>query len=107
MQDNNIIPNFSHSNEPSSKASIASVYFTPQRVIDRIKKLKNKSSPGCDGMPAVLFKTLASVIATPLSLLYNLSLSSGTVPTCWKSAVVIPIYKKGDPSSPVNYRPIF
>ena len=34
------------------------------------------------------------------------SLSQGTIPDDWRKVLVIPIYKKGDRSNPVNYRPI-
>ena len=36
----------------------------------------------------------------------NLSLSSGTVPTEWKLANVVPLLKSGDPHDISNYRPI-
>ena len=39
-------------------------------------------------------------------LLFNFSLSSGSVPRTWKQANVTPIHKKNDPSDESNYRPI-
>ena len=42
----------------------------------------------------------------PLLHIYNLSFLSGAVPNKLKIAKVIPIYKKGDPTHPGNYRPI-
>ena len=38
--------------------------------------------------------------------LFNLSLSSGIVPTDWKLSNVTPVYKAGDPKLVSNYRPI-
>ncbi len=38
--------------------------------------------------------------------LYNASLSSGMVPSAWKHAHVVPIFKKGDRAVPANYRPV-
>jgi hypothetical protein len=38
--------------------------------------------------------------------LFNLSLSKSEFPTKWKTASVIPLFKKGDKSSISNYRPI-
>jgi len=51
-------------------------------------------------------KLSADSICVPLTTIYNLSLESGIVPTDWKTANVVPIFKEGDPSDPGNYRPI-
>ena len=53
-----------------------------------------------------LLKELAQPLALPLSDLFNMSLSSGSVPNIWKKANVSPIHKKNDPSDVSNYRPI-
>ena len=45
-------------------------------------------------------------MAYPLSVLFNTSMSSGTVPGDWKLATVKPIFKKGTRASASNYRPI-
>jgi hypothetical protein len=39
-------------------------------------------------------------------MVYNQSLICGKLPTVWKTARVVPVFKKGDASSPSNYRPI-
>lgn len=36
----------------------------------------------------------------------NLSISQGMFPSAWKSSVIVPIFKSGDPHSASNYRPI-
>lgn len=41
-----------------------------------------------------------------LWILFNLSLSTGIFPSKWKSSIVTPIYKSGNKSHIVNYRPI-
>src|SRR6218665_3237493 len=61
-----------------------------------------------DSMPTWLLKTCIDLIAPYIASLFNLSLSSGIVPTSYKDAYVIPRLKKptlpcGDLS---NYRPI-
>jgi hypothetical protein len=35
-----------------------------------------------------------------------MSFLSGILPAIWKTAIVCPVFKKGDPSQPINYRPI-
>ena len=53
-----------------------------------------------------MLKIAAGTIAPQLSTLFNLSLSTGTVPTAWKLSNVTSVYKAGDPSLATNYRPI-
>ena len=55
--------------------------------------------------PTVL-KNLSNEIALFLSVLFQKSLDSGQVPHDWTKACVTPIFKKGDKSDPINYRPI-
>ncbi len=55
--------------------------------------------------PAVL-KAIATLVAQPLTDLFNLSLVSAEVPDDWRSAIVCPIFKKGDREDPGNYRPV-
>jgi len=41
-----------------------------------------------------------------LAHIFSLSLISGIVPQMWRTAVVVPIYKKGPADRAVNYRPV-
>jgi hypothetical protein len=41
-----------------------------------------------------------------LARLFNMSLSKGIFPACWKLANILPIFKKDDPSITLNYRPV-
>jgi len=104
--DDGLTPPFS-ANLPSDIA-IDSISFHIPKLIRIIRKIKskNKLSYGPDGYPAKLLTALAPVIAEPLSLMYSSFLSVGQMPTAWKSAIVTPVFKKGSPSDPANYRPI-
>jgi len=61
-----------------------------------------------DPMPTWLLKTIIDLLAPYIASLFNISLSSGTVPTCYKDAYVTPRLKKSmlprDELS--SYRPI-
>ena len=47
------------------------------------------------------------MIASSLTHIYNLSLTTATFPSDWKRAIVCPIFKnRGEKSDPSNYRPI-
>ncbi|VEN58210.1 unnamed protein product [Callosobruchus maculatus] len=71
-----------------------------------IKRLKNKKSPGQDNLYTETIKKVSGHISKPLTYLFNLSIECGRFPEPLKTAVVIPIFKKGDKLDPCNYRPI-
>ena len=77
-----------------------------EEILTELKNLKRKKATGLDNLPPGLLKDAARVIAKPLTFIINLSLSSGVVPTDWKMAKVIPIFKSGSIAEIDNYRPI-
>ncbi|KAL9960121.1 hypothetical protein ACROYT_G033530 [Oculina patagonica] len=68
--------------------------------------LKRKKATGLDNLPPGLLKDAAEVITKPLIFIINLSLATGVVPTDWKVAKVIPLFKSGSTAEIDNYRPI-
>ena len=52
------------------------------------------------------FKECCHELARPLSTLFSLCLRSGVQPAAWKTANVVPVYKKASRSLPANYRPV-
>ena len=59
-----------------------------------------------DQVPLKIFKAIMPCILEPLTHIINLSLSTGEVPSCCKTARITPILKSGDGEDPNNYRPI-
>ena len=53
-----------------------------------------------------MLKECSSEIATILALIYNESLTQGTVPDDWRQSNVAPIFKKGEKYDAANYRPV-
>ena len=49
---------------------------------------------------------LKAYISKPLEIVFNASISTGVVPSDFKIANVVPVFKKGSQSSLCNYRPI-
>merc|ERR1719264_2110283 len=68
--------------------------ISTEETEEEIVKLKNSSSVGPDGISNWLMKTAAKALAVPLTLIFNLSISSALFPTSWKHAIVIPLWKK-------------
>jgi len=48
----------------------------------------------------------AASVAQPLAIMFQESFQSAILPSDWKSANIIPIFKKGDKTDPNNYTPV-
>ncbi len=68
--------------------------------------LKNSKAKDAFGMDTILLKTLKQSLIAPITTIINRSMNEGTFPNSWKSAVITPIFKSGDPAIKSNYRPI-
>ena len=75
-----------------------------------IQKLLSDQSPnkasGPDQIPARILKLCSGELAPILAAFFNQSLESGDLPPDWLMSHITPVYKKGNHSSPSNYRPI-
>ena len=81
--------------EPTSQTEILRI----------INNLPGKSS-GCDGISNILLKEIAPLILTPLTKIFNQSISQGVFPDCIKLAEISALYKSKDRELCTNYRPI-
>lgn len=80
--------------------------FSPEAVRRKLEKLQTDKSPGPDDIHPHLLNACAEAVAEPLSLIFQESYQTGILPAQWKSANIVPIFKKGNRSDPANYRPI-
>ena len=71
-----------------------------------IEKFNRNKSAGDDNIGNIIIKRVAKEIVKPLRQIFNLSISTGSVPEKLKIAKVIPIYKKQDAEIFSNYRPV-
>ena len=76
------------------------------QAIELLSSLNPNKAAGPDCISSRILKALADELYRPLAALYQNSLNSGLVPNQWKSALVTPIFKKGDKHNPANYRPV-
>ena len=75
-------------------------------VSSTLRSLKNRKTGGVDQIPSFIYQELEPLIISPLTYVINLAISKNEFPDCWKTALVIPLYKKENPKMPGNYRPI-
>lgn len=77
-----------------------------ENLLDKLKSLDLRKGPGPDGIPPIFIYKCAPALVSPLTRIFNKSLSSGIFPDLWKKAKVIPIYKSDEKDNVKNYRPI-
>ena len=76
-------------------------------VLKELQHLSPHKASGCTAISNRVLRETAPVIASSLTHIYNLSLTTATFPSDWKRAIVCPIFKnRGEKSDPSNYRPI-
>ena len=86
--------------------SISSLQIEEAGVLKLLKNINPSKAGGPDNIAGRLLKELATEFAPFFTHLFNLSLSSGEVPSLWGEQWVNPIFKKGLKSEPANYRPV-
>ena len=68
--------------------------------------LKTNKSPSYDEISANVIINCFSELNDPLKYLFEKSIEKGVFPDALKIARVTPLFKGGDPSNIINYRPI-
>lgn len=82
-------------------------FYSIHSVSNVIKTLPNKTSTGIDNIPSIVLKKLPLLLIGEYTIIFNNCINLGYYPTCWKTAKILPILKKGkNPNEPTSYRPI-
>ena len=91
---------------PMPSTYLSEAYITEAEVYEILANLDPTKAMGCDKIHPIVLKHCSDFLASPLALLFNLSLSTGCIPTEWKIHRIRPIHKGGDQQNVANYRPI-
>ena len=102
-QDGNVDPNFILSRLPQRSVHEALDNSISREVDEAVRLLKNSKVPGDDGLPNEIWKIGA--LTDYLVEVCNHALE-GEAPKEWVDCTITPIYKKGSPNDPDNYRGI-
>ena len=86
--------------------SLTEKNLTKHEILEATKLLKDKKTPDHTGVSTSFVKQTIRAYINPFFHILNLSFNSGKVPSQFKIAKVIPIFKSGDKSQMDNYRPI-
>lgn len=94
--------------ENSLSPSPTSLDFAPvpECVIRKHILSISSNAVGCDDVSRKMIIPVLDIVLPVITHILNFSLSSSTVPSVWKQALVIPIPKISCPSSLSHYRPI-
>lgn len=85
---------------------LSNMVFTTEMVFKELSQLDVNKSCGPDNLSPQVLKKCAVQLAPSLTKLFNLCMSKSVLPSQWKSANIIPVFKKGDKDDVCNYRPI-
>ena len=77
--------------------------LTLDKIVEAISEIKLDSALGPDG---ILLKRCATSLCVPIHLLWSESMSSGIVPSFYKTWFVSPLFKKDSRCEPSNYMPV-
>lgn len=91
---------------PSPHPEVPPLNITHEGVTKLLKGLNARKATGPDTVPAMILKELSEELTPIICHLFNQSIATGSVPSDWRTAHIVPIFKKGDKTNPANYRPV-
>ena len=80
--------------------------FCPSKIRNILENTISSKAPGPDGIYGVVLKNCSNSLAEPLSIIFKLVYNTGILPSQWRLANVVPVFKKGEKNDVQNYRPI-
>ena len=88
--------------EHEGRPLLVDIKFTKHDIEWACRELISSSSPGPDGVPALLLKTACKELSHPLYLIWRASMDQGVIPADLLLALISPVHKGGSRSSPAN-----
>jgi hypothetical protein len=82
------------------------IVITQAGVLKLLKAFDPSKASGPDNISPRVLKEIAEEVIPALTLLFQASINTGVVPVDWRTALVTPVFKKGERYRPENYRPI-
>ena len=95
-------------NPPYSRRVLENITCVTEDEVRHLIRLAPCKSSDLDQIPTSLVKDCIAILVTPTISIVNLSLSEGSFPSHFKSALVPPLLKEStlDKDSLTNYRPV-
>ncbi|XP_055523236.1 uncharacterized protein LOC129717383 [Wyeomyia smithii] len=89
-----------------SGQALSTIHLDATMISRACSKLKSSLNPGPDGIPSKFLKKQIANLISPLQHVFQLSVTSGIFPSCWKLAYMFPVHKKENKHDVSNYRGI-
>ena len=80
--------------------------ISTEEVKTAIKSLKNSKSPGEDNILNEYFIEAGDILISHITDIFNGIFNTGVFPESWSKGIIVPVYKKGDPTLADNYHAI-
>ena len=90
----------------SKTQDISSIQIQEKGIAKLLSKLNINKASGPDTISCRILREAADEIVSYLKFIFEKSLELKNVPYDWRTANITALFKKGDRSKPVNYRPI-
>ncbi|KAG1667908.1 hypothetical protein FOA52_013669 [Chlamydomonas sp. UWO 241] len=92
--------------QPELAAAAGAPSVSVAEVRRSLRQSRPGAAPGPDGIPIELWRRGGAALPRLLARVYSAVGHTGGVPRGFLAGDVAPIFKKGDPAEPTNYRPI-
>jgi hypothetical protein len=74
---------------------LSDIEINDDKILNKILNLTVGKAPGDDGLTPQFLKEILSLIGKPLKCIFDSFIETGVVPSDWKTANVLPIFKRG------------
>ena len=94
--------------DEAAALALAALVCTPARLATCAATLAMAKAPGPSGVANEIWRLAAQCpwVLEAMSAIFSVAIAWGLAPEAWRTAVVVPVFKKGDPAVATNYRPI-
>ena len=99
-------PEFYLNKTAQPKSEFILRHITEKDILTQAQSFKSKSSAGFDGVSNKLLKLIIPNLTKQLKYTINKCIDNCCFPQALKTSKLTPLFKKGDPLEPANFRPI-
>ena len=85
---------------------VTEIKISKDEVMEALRKIKPNKASGADEVKGSVLKSCRNELSEILQHIFQISLSTGIFPDCWKVTKIIPVQKKENPKTENDFRPV-